>query len=174
MKDSQTPRVMPLVMPRLSPRCSNDERLPRIQGGWAREILAVRAALVAQCCRDAPPPLSAVWMPPLEAAWRLLRNSVLLASPTSMAEQEWRLRLAILDKLAGPSARLTADLLSQGDRELTARLGARPPTVDPQRRLVLMQQWIHALKADDRPAVLQTALHQIESDTHELKVFAGL
>ncbi|MBB3196835.1 hypothetical protein [Roseateles terrae] len=172
MNDSLTPRLSPrlvLVTPH-----SNGDTLPRIHGGWASEILAVRAALVSQCCREAPPPLSAAWAQPLEAAWRLLRSSVLLASPVSIAEQEWRLRLVVLGRLAGPSRGLTADLLSQGDRELTERLGARPPTVDAQQRLSLMQQWIHALKADDRPTLLQTALHQIELDNHELKVFAGL
>ncbi len=170
MNESPTSLLLPLLP-------DPHEPPPRIQGGWADEILAVRAALVAQCCRDAPLPLSNAWTPPFEAAWRLLRSSVLLAGPTSIAEQEWRLRLVVLQKLSelgGPSTGLTADLLAQGDRELTAHLGSRPPTVDAQRRLSLMQQWIHALKADDRPRVLQTALDQIELDDHELKVFAGL
>ncbi len=151
------------------------ETVPFIQGGVERvnQILAVRAALVSHCCRNAARPLAQHWTEDLAAAWQVLRSAALLATPARMAEQEWRLRLALMRQLAAQDTDLCARMLSDGDRQSIEACGGRPPTVDAAHRMALMQQLITALQEEDPDAVLQVSLQQVESDTHEWRAFLG-
>lgn len=149
------------------------ETLPCIQGGGERasQILQVRAALVAHCCRGAARPLGIHWTEDLESAWRVLRSAALLATPARMADQEWRLRLALMRQLAAQDTGLCARMLSDGDRQCIEASGGRPPTVDAAQRIGLMKQLITALQEDDPAALLAAALQQVELDGHELRAF---
>lgn len=152
-----------------------DDTSPCIQGGRARamQILQVRAALVSHCCQAAARPLGLHWNEELASAWRVLRSAALLATPIRMADQEWRLRLALMRQLAAQETHLCVRMLSDGDRQCIEACGGRPPTVDAAQRLALMQQLITALQDDDPDTLLQAAVHQTELDGHELKAFLG-
>lgn len=88
-----------------------------------------------------------------------------------MADQEWRLRLALMRQLAAQDTGLCARMLADGDRQCVEACGGRPPTVDAAQRIALMKQLITALQDDDPAALLGAALHQVELDGHELKAF---
>lgn len=151
------------------------ETLPCIQGGGDRatQILQVRAALVAHCCRGAARPLGIHWTEDLDSAWRVLRSAALLATAARLADQEWCLRLALMRQLAAQDTGLCAHMLSEGDRQCIEASGGRPPTVDASQRIALMQQLITALQEDDPAALVEAALHQVELDGHEWKAFIG-